>query len=110
MGVLYLHTYLRELPQGLDRAEESVQMWNELGRPDMVAATINAAARVQLETGSAEAAEGWYDRAWQAIQGSSMKPAERTIWQVRCYTARRAALRRSARWSAPTDTPTRRGR
>lgn len=83
MGVLYLHTYLRELPQGLDRAEESVQMWNELGRPDMVAATINAAARVQLETGSAEAAEGWYDRAWQAIQGSSMKPAERTIWQVR---------------------------
>ena len=103
MGVVYLHTYLRDLPTGLERAEEAVRMWSDLGRTDMVAATLNAAARVQLETGEAEAAEGWYDRAWQAVQSSNMKLEERTIWQVRwlhgkarCASARRDSQRANA--------------
>jgi lipopolysaccharide biosynthesis regulator YciM len=96
LGIVYLHAYLRELPKGLDRAEEAVAMWAQLGRPDMVAATLNAAARALLETGNAEAAEAWYDRGWQAVEASAMPPEERTIWRVRWLhgKARSAAARR----------------
>jgi len=83
MGVLYAHTSLRQLPQGLDRADEAARMWAELGRADMVAATMNAAGRMLLETGDPTNGEAWYDRGWQAVSTSSMPAADRTIWQVR---------------------------
>ena len=96
MGVLALRTYQRQLPAGLERAEEAAQMWGELGRADMVAATLNAAARALLETGDAASAEAWYVRGWQSVEGSGMPAAEKTIWQVRALhgQARCAAVRR----------------
>ncbi len=83
MGIVYAQTYLRRLPQGLDRAEQAVAMWQGLGRPDMAAAACNATGRVLLETGSSSPALDWYNRGWQIVQTSTMKPAERVIWQVR---------------------------
>ena len=96
MGILYLQTYLRRLPAGLDRAEEAARMWGELGRADMVAAVMNGAARVLLETGDAVSAEAWYARGGQAVDGASIPAEERTIWQVRSLhgQARCAAARR----------------
>ncbi len=96
MTALYARTALRQLPQGLDRAEEAARMWADLGRADMVAATMNAAGRMLLETGDPTSGESWYDRAWQAVSGSSMAPAARTVWQVRWLhgKARCAAARR----------------
>ncbi len=99
MSIVYTHTYLRQLPQGLDRAEQAVAMWQELGRPDMAAAACNAVGRVLLETGSSGAALDWYDRGWAIVQGSTMKVEERPIWHVRQLhgAARVAALRREVR-------------
>lgn len=99
MSVVYAHTYLRQLPQGLDRAEEAVAMWQGLGRPEMAAAACNAVGRVLLETGSSGPALEWYDRGWGIVQGSSMKAEERPIWQVRHLhgAARVAAQRRETR-------------
>jgi tetratricopeptide (TPR) repeat protein len=96
MGILYLRTYLRQLPAGLDRAEEAARMWAELGAADEVAGVMNAAARVLLETGDAVSAEAWYQRSWQTVEGSAMPAAERAIWQVRSLhgQARCAAVRR----------------
>jgi len=96
MGIVYVQTYLRRLPAGLERAEEAAQMWGALGRADMVAATLNAAARALLETGDPNSAEAWYARGWQSVEGSSMPAAEKTIWQVRALhgQARCAAARR----------------
>lgn len=96
MGIVYVQTYLRRLPAGLERAEEAAQMWGALGRADMVAATLNAAARALLETGDAGSAEAWYVRGWQSVEGSAMPAAEKTIWQVRSLhgQARSAATRR----------------
>ena len=96
MGSLFVRAYERRLPEGLDRAEEAVRMWGELGRPDMVAATLNAAARALLETGDAVSAEAWYERGWQAVEGASLPPEQRTLWQVRRLhgQARCAAVRR----------------
>jgi hypothetical protein len=96
MSMLYLRTALRQLPQGLDRAEAAARMWADLGRADMVAATMNAAGRVLLETGDPANGEAWYDRGWQSIESSTMAPASRTIWQVRWLhgKARCAAARR----------------
>ena len=99
MSFVYAQTYLRQLPQGLDRAEQAVAMWQNLGRPDMAAAACNAAGRVLLETGSSGPALEWYDRGWAIVQGSTMKTEERPIWQVRQLhgAARVAALRREVR-------------
>jgi hypothetical protein len=96
MGILYLRTYLRQLPAGLDRAEEAARMWGELGRADMVAATMNGAARVLLETGDPVSAEAWYERGGQAVAGSALPESEKTIWSVRSLhgQARCAAARR----------------
>lgn len=96
MGVVYVRAYQRQLPAGLERAEQAVRMWQELGRADMAAAAANATGRVLLETGDAGAAAGWYERGWQAIETSSIPAAERTIWQVRRLhgLARSAAARR----------------
>jgi tetratricopeptide (TPR) repeat protein len=96
MGVVYVRAYQRQLPTGLDRAEQAVRMWQELGRADMVAATSNATGRVLLETGDAEGGARWYERGWQAIEASSMPAADRTIWRVRSLhgLARAAAARR----------------
>lgn len=99
MAVVYAQTYLRQLPQGLDSAEQAVAMWQSQGRPDMAAAACNAVGRVLLETGNAGAAEEWYDRGWQIVEASTMKPEERTIWHVRQLhgAARVAAQRREVR-------------
>ncbi len=99
MAILYAHTYLRQLPQGLDRGEQAVAMWQGLGRPEMAAAACNAVGRVLLETGSSGPALEWYDRGWGIVQGSAMKAEERTIWQVRHLhgAARVAAQRREVR-------------
>ena len=96
MSYLYLRTFQRALPQGLDRAQEAVEMWTGLGRADMVAATCNAVGRVLLETGRPADAVEWYERGWQAIEGSSLVATERTIWKVRELhgRARAAATRR----------------
>jgi len=96
MGSLYVHAYERQLPQGLDKAEEAARMWAELGRADRLAGTMNAAARVLLETGDPNSAEQWYERGWQAVEASAMPEAERTIWRVRLLhgRARCAAARR----------------
>jgi len=98
MSILNVETYLRRLPEGLDKAEQAARMWGEMGRADMVAGTFNAAGRVLLETGEAEAAESWYERGWQAIQVSNMPAEERTIWQVRWLhgLSRCAAMRRDS--------------
>ncbi len=99
MAVLYAQTYLRQLPQGLDSAEQAVAMWQGMGRPDMAAAACNAAGRVLLETGSSGPALEWYDRGWAIVQGSTMKAEERPIWHVRQLhgAARVAAQRREVR-------------
>lgn len=99
MAIVYAQTYLRQLPQGLDRAEQAVAMWQGMGRPDMAAAACNAVGRVLLETGSSGAALEWYDRGWAIVQGSTMKAEERPIWHVRQLhgAARVAALRREVR-------------
>ena len=96
MSYLYLRTYQRALPQGLDRAEEAVAMWASMGRADMVAATCNAVGRVLLETGRTADAVEWYERGWRAIESSAIPAAERTIWKVRELhgRARAAASRR----------------
>jgi len=96
LGQLYVHTYLRQLPRGLDQAELAVRMWQELGRAEQVAAAANAVGRVLLETGDAVAAAGWYERGWQAIESSDLSPAARAIWHVRYLhgMARSAAGRR----------------
>lgn len=96
MGVLYVRTFERKLPEGLDHAERAVAMWTDLGRADMAAAAANATGRVLLETGDPDAGELWYDRAAQIIQGSSLPAEERTIWKVRELhgKARCAAARR----------------
>ncbi len=98
MGLVYLQTYQRKLPQGLDRAEEAARMWGQLGRADMVAATFNATGRVLLETGDPKSAETWYERGWQAIQVSNMPADQRTIWEIRWMhgVARCAATERDA--------------
>lgn len=99
MSILYAQTYLRQLPQGLDSAEQAVAMWQGMGRPDMAAAACNAAGRVLLETGSSGPALEWYDRGWAMVQGSTMKAEERPIWHVRQLhgAARVAAQRREVR-------------
>lgn len=99
MAYVYAQTYLRQLPQGLDRAEQAVAMWQGLGRPDMAAAACNAVGRVLLETGSSGAALEWYDRGWAIVEGSTMKAEERPIWHVRQLhgAARVAAQRREVR-------------
>jgi hypothetical protein len=96
MGVVYVRAHQRQLPAGLERAEQAVRMWQELARPEMVAAAANATGRVLLETGDPEGAVRWYERGWQAIEASPMPAAERTIWQVRRLhgLARAAAARR----------------
>jgi hypothetical protein len=96
MGIVYVRAHQRQLPAGLDRAEQAVRMWQELGRADMAAAAANATGRVLLETGDPDAAVRWYERGWQAIETSSMPAAERTIWRVRRLhgLARAAAARR----------------
>ena len=95
MGIVYAQTYLRQLPQGLERAEQAVAMWQELGRPDMAAAACNDTGRVLLETGSAVPALEWYNRGWQVVSGSTMKTDERTIWHVRqLHGAARVAAQR----------------
>lgn len=101
MSFVYAQTYLRQLPEGLDRAEQAVAMWQNLGRPDMAAAACNAVGRVLLETGSSGPALEWYDRGWAIVEGSTMKAEERTIWQVRQLhgAARVAAFRREVRKS-----------
>lgn len=83
MGKLYVRTYLRQLPQGLERAEQAARMWEEMGRPDMVAATSNAAGRVLLETGATTDAVAWYERGWAAVEKSSLAADKKVIWQVR---------------------------
>ena len=99
MAIVYTHTYLRQLPQGLDRAEQALAMWQGLGRADMAAAVCNAVGRVLLETGSPGPALEWYDRGWQIVQGSTMKLEERVIWHVRQLhgASRVAAQRREVR-------------
>ncbi len=99
MAIVYAQTYLRQLPQGLDRAEQAVAMWQGLGRPEMAAAACNAVGRVLLETGSSGPALEWYDRGWAIVEGSTMKAEERPIWHVRQLhgAARVAASRREAR-------------
>lgn len=95
MGIVYAQTYLRQLPRGLDRAEQAVAMWQELKRPDMAAAACNATGRVLLETGSSGPALEWYNRGWQIVAGSAMKPEERAIWHVRqLHGAARVAAQR----------------
>ncbi|MEO8276058.1 MAG: hypothetical protein ABI639_07545 [Thermoanaerobaculia bacterium] len=99
MGYVYAETYLRQLPQGLDRAEQAVAMWQELSRPDMAAAACNATGRVLLETGSSGPALDWYNRGWQIVDGSNLKAEEKVIWHVRQLhgAARVAAQRHDAR-------------
>ena len=96
MASVCLSAYERRLPQGLDRAERAVAMWQELGRADMAAAAANATGRLLLETGDPAAAEAWYTRGGQIVEASAMPPAERTIWKVRQLhgLARAAAARR----------------
>jgi tetratricopeptide (TPR) repeat protein len=96
LGQFFVHAYLRQLPRGLEQAEQAVRMWQELARAEQVAAACNAIGRVLLETGDAAAAAGWYDRGWQAIEGSSLAPPARTLWRVRHLhgLARSAAARR----------------
>ncbi len=77
MGTLYVRTLERRLPVGLDRAEQAIAMWTDLGRADMAAAAANAAGRVLLETGDPSAAETWYERAAQIIASSSLPVEER---------------------------------
>jgi hypothetical protein len=89
--------YERKLPQGLDRAERAVAMWQELGRSDMAAAAANATGRLLLETAAdPDAAEAWYTRGGQIVASSSIPQAERTLWRVRELhgLARAAAARR----------------
>lgn len=89
--------YERKLPQGLDRAERAVAMWQELGRADMAAAAANATGRLLLETAAdPNGAEAWYTRAGQIVASSSIPQAERTLWRVRELhgLARAAAARR----------------
>jgi Tfp pilus assembly protein PilF len=83
LAKLFLRTYERRLPDGLDQAEEAVKMWQEQGRPDMIAATCNATGRVLLETGDPAGAVTWYERGWQAVEGSSLAADKKIIWQVR---------------------------
>lgn len=101
MSFVYAQAYLRQLPQGLDRAEQAVAMWQNLGRADMAAAACNAVGRVLLETGSSGPALEWYDRGWAIVEGSAMKAEERTLWHVRYLhgAARVAASRREVRKS-----------
>jgi len=97
MASVGLSAYDRALPQGIDRAERAVAMWQELGRPDMAAAAANATGRLLLETaGDPAGAEAWYTRAGQIIAGSNLPQAERAIWRVRELhgLARAAAARR----------------
>jgi tetratricopeptide (TPR) repeat protein len=96
MGIVYVRTLERRLPEGLDKAEQAVAMWTELGRADMAAAAANATGRVLLETGDPDGGERWYDRAAQIVAASSIPAAERTIWKVRELhgKARCAAARR----------------
>lgn len=99
MGIVYVRTYLRQLPQGLERAEQALALWQQAGRADMAASTANATARVLLETGRADDAEAWYGRGLQIIEASAMKPEEKSIWRVRQLhgAARAAAQRRDLR-------------
>ena len=96
MGTFYLRVYQRRLPDGLDRVEQAIAMWQQQARPDMAAAACNAAGRVVLELGDPGAAETWYNRGWQLIAASKLAPEDRTIWQVRQLhgLARVAARRR----------------
>ncbi|HSM15234.1 MAG TPA: tetratricopeptide repeat protein [Thermoanaerobaculia bacterium] len=96
LGILMVRAYQRQLPEDIDRADEAIRMWEELGRPDMVAASCNAVGRLMLETGYPEGSDGWYERGWQAIEGSDLAAEERTIWKVRELhgLARGAAARR----------------
>lgn len=99
MGIVYVRTYLRQLPQGLERAEQAVALWQQAGRADMAASTANATARVLLETGRADDADAWYSRGLQIVEASAMKPEEKAIWRVRQLhgAARVAAQRRDIR-------------
>jgi len=83
-----LHAYRRELPLGLERAEEAMRMWAGLGRVDRIAETLNAVARVLLETGDPGSAAAWYERSWQTIEASNLPAEERTIWRVRSLHGR----------------------
>jgi len=96
MGIVGVETYLRRLPAGLDRAEEAARMWGELGRADMVAATMHATARALLETGDPASAAAWYERGWESVSGSAMPDDEKPIWHVRALhgEARCAAVQR----------------
>lgn len=96
LGILMVRAYQRQLPEDIDRADEAIRMWEELGNPEMVAATCNAVGRLMLETGFPEGSDGWYERGWQAIEASGLSAEERTIWKVRELhgLARGAASRR----------------
>jgi tetratricopeptide (TPR) repeat protein len=83
MGIVLAQTYLGRLPQGLERAEQAMRMWQELGRADMQAATANATGRLLLETGDPTTGASWYERGWQAIEGSDLPADQRIIWHVR---------------------------
>jgi tetratricopeptide (TPR) repeat protein len=79
LGILMVRAYQRQLPEDIDRADEAIRMWEELGNPEMVAATCNAVGRLMLETGFPEGSDGWYERGWQAIEASGLSAEERTI-------------------------------
>ncbi|MFN7940526.1 MAG: hypothetical protein U0X73_02935 [Thermoanaerobaculia bacterium] len=97
LATVGLYAMDRKLAGGLDRGESAVAMWQELGRADMAAAAANAVGRLLLETGQADAAGVWYDRGWQIVDASPLKPEEKVIWHVRQLhgRARVAAHQRS---------------
>lgn len=83
MGLFYLRAAQGKPQEGLPHAEAALEVWAQAARPDMMAATTNAVARVLLELGDAAAGEAWYRRGGEIVAGSKLSDGEKVLWRVR---------------------------
>ncbi len=95
MGLFYLRALERRPLEGLPQAESALQVWAQANRPDMMAATTNAVARVLLELADSAAAESWYRRGGEIVAGSNLSESDKMLWRVReLHGLARAAAKR----------------
>lgn len=95
MGIFYLRALEGRPQEGLPEAEAALEVWAKANRPDMMAATTNAVARVLLELADPASGEAWYRRGGEIVAASTLPEEDKVLWRVReLHGLARAAAKR----------------